>query len=1144
MSKTRKHKPSSRKIRKHKPTRKQTGGVCCRYEKATEGQGCDGTPYKRENELTRTSKSPTGNPEEFATRTSKSPTGNPAEFANIGFEPIWFKDGKPVSFEQHASGSGEPFFMIWKKIKFGLTYHSLKHTENLGTTCYDIENLMEVIKKMIPNLNWTSISIPPFAHLLFHHRAGLTTLGNIFNPKDDFETFYNKLAEAPYCVGPSGCLYYSEDQKKADITVCNGYYILKNPTSIKLEIGKRDNEKEEKFESEAVETKMHETIKKATEEKEFEVKLSKKVVDVAAIKLTFIRFLNKNQGGGDLDKFKEVDERIAYEQTLFLYKIEVLDKTNWENQQKILLGVQNIAQVQQVLINNASDCNKDPGPRNNWIKTENGRKRNPRLFLNPWHGINVIKNAQNGPQYRKLIAVAFRDMHEAITNVQTAVNYFSDPYDIFPQDDDDGVYDDDDDYDDTERRYNVKKWKEWWEEIAQAKLAMQLHEEENRQQSGRSSSKQGETKESVVEDDTPVDQQAVKDKLEKMQRTRRYEHSLKDFEEQAWANEDDEFKKKWKSETSAKKKRIQKKEWFNTARFVPGRRGVMTDAWAKFQREYTLSDELQPSFEDALKEVEVDQEKAKLKEEKASKREQAKKNKEAAQMATAQMAKEFKADAAVLWPHRNSAKTIADWYTDRRRLVPATRPLLGINSAICNNPYLKNKKRLEVLEEEIEKGELKKKKALQKGELKKKKSEEEVGRAAQAAALKKKLKTQKAKRPCWYQFLDSLKKFNFSPPQMNWDDWPEEIQDNDAIFKRNNSQSNTYKQKRKQKDPSLQREWTDQNVATRFCTIFLFTGRKLIENFKNLLLEFPNFLSPKIVLEDLDDEGMNGKTGVKGNFNEENGRYEVTLDDTGKTILVKPENISDEDEDDDEKAEEIAENIGKGFAANFNFANPNHQNENFNELMPAYEKFIKDNLKLINIWNTGVRWVIDILDNPCEGWLRRSNDMEWKVTMQVLMMKSFINYWKKVDSLCEGEMEGYPKVTEEIKTIIKKDDGAKSANYLFKKEEDYQRKSRDLEEEEEEKTEKTISQSTEPWSEEEDGAVITGEITLNQRLSKGADTAIVIDGAGKKTRKKKMHRTKRSNRKTKRKKRKTKRRTKRKTKRRRRKRKHKRTRKR
>ena len=47
----------------------------------------------------------------------------------------------------------------------------------------------------------------------------------------------------------------------------------------------------------------------------------------------------------------------------------------------------------------------------------------------------------------------------------------------------------------------------------------------------------------------------------------------------------------------------------------------------------------------------------------------------------------------------------------------------------------------------------------------------------------------------------------------------------------------------------------------------------------------------KVVLEGLSSDGMNGKTGVKGNFNEENGRYEVTLDDTGKTILVKPENI-------------------------------------------------------------------------------------------------------------------------------------------------------------------------------------------------------------------------------------------------------------
>jgi hypothetical protein len=112
------------------------------------------------------------------------------------------------------------------------------------------------------------------------------------------------------------------------------------------------------------------------------------------------------------------------------------------------------------------------------------------------------------------------------------------------------------------------------------------------------------------------------------------------------------------------------------------------------------------------------------------------------------------------------------------------------------------------------------------------------------------------------------------------------------------------------------------------------------------------------------------------------------------------------------------------------------RHKNFNELMPAYEKFIEDNLKLINIWNTGVRWVIDILDNPCVnfgadgGW---SEDVEWKDELNAVLPFSFINYWKKVGSLCEGENKGYPKVTEEIKTIINKDTGAKSANFLFDK---------------------------------------------------------------------------------------------------------------
>ena len=996
MSKTRKHKPSSRKIRKHKPTRKQTGGVCCRYEKAKEGQGCDGTSYKNEQKLT---------------RTFKSPTGNQAEFENIGFEPIWFKDGHPLPVHIIASGSrGKPFFMTWKNIKFGLTYHSLKHTENLGTKCYDIENLIKVIKKMIPKLNWTRNATNK--KVQSRRNRGLEPgIRKIFNHNDDFETFYNKLAEAPYCWGPKNCLYYSEDQKKADITVCNGYYILENPTPIKLEIGKREKEgkfKEEKVDLGVVEIKTHETIKKATEEKEFEVKLSKKDVNVAAIKLTFLRFLNKNQGG-DPFLFKGVKKRLDYEKTLFLYKIEVLDETNWENQQKILLDGENIAKVQQVLINNASDCNKDPESRNNWIKTENGRKRNPRLFLKPWHGINVIKNTQNEPQYRELIAVAFRDMHKAITNVQTAVNYFSDPYDIFPQDDDDGNHPN---TFDAQRKNDVEKWKkrQWETEKQEIEWGMQ-----------------GEAA-SILDfensnEHTNSDAAAIE--LEKNINTARIRHMAKKFDEK---DNYEEFKKQ--TQGMSKKERQRQLALRELEK-------------EKFKNNYFWSDEETKKIRSQVKKeaeakVKEDKNKNKKKMEQTAKthmrmlKNRNRKEEDEKDEKLTEGLRGFKG----LRIQGSLSSIIED--TD-----PEPRPLSSIDGAICNNPHFKN---LITLEEE-------KKNKLPEGK-------------KRVDAMKKKLKAQKEKRPCWYQFLDSLEILN-----------------------------------------TKSRAWQDKNVARRFCTIFLFTGRKLIENFKNLLL----------------------------------GRSE---EDTTR---------DDEDTDSDDEAEEIAKKIGEGFASNFDFAN--HQNEKFDKLIPKYEKFIEDNLKLINIWNTGVRWVIDILDNPCEV-TKEDEDVGWKDELKDVLTLSFINYWKKVDSLCEGEIEDYPKVTEEIKKIINKDDGAKSANYLFKKEQEERRRRRELKEEEEEaseeeeesKNQRSIDATEPSLNQQEtkdidDDVKVTGVITLDDRLRTGAERATVIDG-GKKTRKKKMHRTKRSNRKTKRKKRKTKRRTKRKTKRRRRKRKHKRTRKR
>ena len=121
------------------------------------------------------------------------------------------------------------------------------------------------------------------------------------------------------------------------------------------------------------------------------------------------------------------------------------------------------------------------------------------------------------------------------------------------------------------------------------------------------------------------------------------------------------------------------------------------------------------------------------------------------------------------------------------------------------------------------------------------------------------------------------------------------------------------------------------------CAIVLFSLQNT--NFKNLLLEFPNFLSPK-----------------------EYAEYD--------------------DIDEDEYAEEIAKKIGE--------INSSTQGR-FQNIAPAYEKFIEDNLKLINIWNTGVRWVIDILDNPCEV-TNKNEDVEWKDELNAVLPFSFINY--------------------------------------------------------------------------------------------------------------------------------------------------------
>jgi hypothetical protein len=75
-----------------------------------------------------------------------------------------------------------------------------------------------------------------------------------------------------------------------------------------------------------------------------------------------------------------------------------------------------------------------------------------------------------------------------------------------------------------------------------------------------------------------------------------------------------------------------------------------------------------------------------------------------------------------------------------------------------------------------------------------------------------------------------------------------------------------------------------------------------IQNLENELAKLKNKKNKRVVLHGLKTKSMNGMTGVTGKYIQKKKRYQITLDETGKIILVKPENMKeclDDDECDD-----------------------------------------------------------------------------------------------------------------------------------------------------------------------------------------------------------------------------------------------------
>ena len=348
-----KHKiPKRKKMRKSKRkgkfTRKQKGGLCCRYEQ--KGLGCaPGFTYSNIN-----STEPTAGLDKY--------------FRNGQYEPLWFN-----SNALKAQGMGSvhpishavfdiPYFMKFGGIQFGIMHHAMKHMEALGIPCYKHVDFAKLLVKMIPKLYWTSPTYDAATDKNDYH---------VYNPlTEKFSHFYNNIEKngLKTCTknrrhaDTKGCIYYNLQQQQVDIATCRGFYIFEHPQkfgkSQSPPSNPREEEEKETKSGSSQTTKLHRSPLWLNdgERSKFNVK---------AIVLRFAKLINKNT------KIKPPVPRL-YRNTLFLLAIEIYDEQGFGNLCANLRSPGEPKDLQMVLLNNVSDCIKEN--KDTFVETQIARE--------------------------------------------------------------------------------------------------------------------------------------------------------------------------------------------------------------------------------------------------------------------------------------------------------------------------------------------------------------------------------------------------------------------------------------------------------------------------------------------------------------------------------------------------------------------------------------------------------------------------------------------------------------------------------------------------------------------------------------------------------------------------------------------------
>jgi hypothetical protein len=128
MGKTRKHKPHARN-----KTKKQKGGLCCKYE--NDSLYCRKDTFINSKNVSIT-----------------DPIFGPT-FKHNMYEPIRFKGETKVS----PGSDNNATAFVFKGVNIGFTHHSLKHMESLGIKCYDMQAFSKIIKTICENAIWIHV---------------------------------------------------------------------------------------------------------------------------------------------------------------------------------------------------------------------------------------------------------------------------------------------------------------------------------------------------------------------------------------------------------------------------------------------------------------------------------------------------------------------------------------------------------------------------------------------------------------------------------------------------------------------------------------------------------------------------------------------------------------------------------------------------------------------------------------------------------------------------------------------------------------------------------------------------------------------------------------------------------------------------